>query len=197
MAVNPQPIDPGQTPLDADEAAQLVPRHITTQGALDEWEQVNIQSAVQWLSRQRATDVLTENFCRQLHRRMFNRTWRWAGHFRQSDKNIGCAWPQVPMRLRQLLDNTSWLLREGKEPIDHAAARFHHQLVLIHPFPNGNGRHSRLMTDCLLRQHGAHAFSWGGGHNLIAAGDVRGRYIEALRAGDAGDMAPLIAFVRS
>lgn len=188
---------PGQTPLDPDEAAQLIPRHIATQGALDEWEQTNILQAVQWLARQKRTEVLTEDFCRQLHQRMFNRTWRWAGRFRQSDKNIGCAWPQVPVRLRQLLDNTAWQLREGTQHIDETATRFHHQLVLIHPFPNGNGRHARLMTDALLRQHGAAAFSWGEGRNLVAAGDARQRYLHGLRAADAGDLGPLMAFVRS
>jgi Fic-DOC domain mobile mystery protein B len=138
---------PGQTPLDADEAAQLIPCHIATQNALDEWEQVNILRAVQWARRKKAPTVLTEDFCRELHRRMFDRTWRWAGQFRQSDKNIGCAWPQVATRLRQLLDNTRYQMDENVFALDEAAARFHHQLVLVHPFPNGNGRHSRLMTE--------------------------------------------------
>ncbi|UUZ62470.1 mobile mystery protein B [Polaromonas sp. P1-6] len=127
--------EPGQTPLDADEVAQLIPRHITTQGALNEWEQVNILQAQRWLTRARITQVLTEDFCRTLHRRMFNRTWRWAGTFRQSDKNIGCDWTQVSMQLRQLLDNTQYWLEEGIFPVDEAAARFHHQLVLVHGFP--------------------------------------------------------------
>jgi Fic-DOC domain mobile mystery protein B len=186
----------GQTPLDADEAAQLLPRHITTQGALDEWEQANILRAVQWAAKQRAPDVLTEHFCRDLHRRMFDRTWRWAGHFRQSDKNIGCTWTQVPTRLKQLLGNMSHQLREKVFSIEEAAARFHHQLVLVHPFPNGNGRHSRLMTDCLLKQHSVLPFSWGVRQHETAAGETRRRYIEALQAADAGDVAPLMAFVR-
>jgi len=188
--------EPGQTPLDADEAAQLIPRHITTQGALDEWEQANILRAAEWAGKKRKLDVLTEDFCRDLHRRMFNRTWKWAGQFRQSDKNIGCPWTQVPMRLRQLLDNTSFQLGEKVFPLDEAATRFHHQLVLVHPFPNGNGRHSRLMTDCLLKQQGSEPFSWGQ-RNLVAAGKTRKRYIEALRAADAGDIRPLMAFVRA
>jgi Fic-DOC domain mobile mystery protein B len=188
---------PGQTPLDADEAAQLIPRHIATQNALDEWEQANILRAVQWARRQKAPTVLTEDFCRELHRRMFDRTWRWAGQFRQSDKNIGCAWPQVATRLRQLLDNTRYQMDENVFALDEAAARFHHQLVLVHPFPNGNGRHSRLMTDCLMRQNATPLFSWGSAQNLADAGAIRQRYIAALRAADAGDIAPLVAFVRS
>lgn len=186
----------GQTPLDPDEAAQLIPRHITTQGALDEWEQANILRAVQWAARKGKLDVLTEGYCRELHRRMLDRTWRWAGRFRQSDKNIGCPWKEVPMRLHQLLGNTSFQLAQKVFPLDEAAARFHHQLVLVHPFPNGNGRHSRLMTDCLLKQQGGRPFTWGQ-QNFVAAGELRQRYIDALRAADGGDIGLLMDFVRS
>lgn len=193
--------EPGQTPLDPDEAAQLIPTHLTTQGDLDEWEQTNILQARGWLDgqlrRRRRPEVLTEAFCRDLHRRMFDQTWRWAGQFRTSDKNIGCPWQQVSMRLRQLLDNTTFQLSvEPPLPLDGTAARFHHALVLVHPFPNGNGRHARLMTDALLRSRGTEAFSWGS-RNLVGAGEARTRYIDALRAADQGDIAPLLAFVRS
>jgi Fic-DOC domain mobile mystery protein B len=187
----------GQTPLDLDEAGGLIPRHITTQGALDEWEQTNILRAVQWQAKQRQPSVLTERYCRALHKHMFDRTWRWAGQFRQSDKNIGCPWPQVPLRLRQLLDNTHYGLAEQVLPLHEAAVRFHHQLVLIHPFPNGNGRHSRLMTDALLREKGAAPFSWGSRQNLAAQGETRQRYIQALQAADGGDLAALMRFVES
>lgn len=195
VALNPEQV-PGQTPLDPDEAAQLIPSHLTTQRDLDEWEQTNILQAQQWLLRQRQPKVLTEAFCRELHRRMFDQTWRWAGQFRASDKNIGCPWQQVPMRLRQLLDNTAYQLDGAAHPLDEAAARFHHALVLVHPFPNGNGRHARLMTDALLRLRGATPFSWGA-RNLVATGEARAPYIAALRAADNGDMGPLLAFVRS
>ena len=188
---------PGQTPIDDDERAQLIPRHITTQDALDEWEQSNILRAVQWLARQRHPDVLSESFCRALHKQIFDRTWRWSGQFRRSDKNIGCDWRQIPPRLKQLLDNHAYLLAASAMPIDELAARFHHQLVLLHPFPNGNGRHARQMTDCVLRAQGHPAFSWGGGQPIGAPGEIRRRYITALQAADAGDVALLMAFVRS
>lgn len=191
--------EPGQTPLDPDEAAQLIPTHLSTQADLDEWEQTNILQARVWLDRQlrRKPAVLTEAFCRDLHRRMFGATWRWAGRFRNSDKNIGCSWHQVPTRLHQLLDNTSYQLGlEPTPPLDGIAVRFHHALVLVHPFPNGNGRHARLMTDALLRWHGVAPFSWGG-RDLVTAGHARKNYIDALRAADLGDFEPLLAFVRS
>jgi len=188
---------PGQTPLDPDESAQLIPTHLTTQRDLDEWEQTNILQAQTWLRRLRQPKVLTEAFCRELHRRMFDQTWQWAGQFRTSDKNIGCPWQQAPMRLHQLLNNTDYQLNaEHPPPLDEAAGRFHHALVLVHPFPNGNGRHARLMTDALLRSRGAEPFSWGS-RNRVAAGEARTRYIDALRAADNGDMGPLLAFVRS
>ena len=187
----------GQTPLDPDEASQLVPSHLVTQAALNEWEQANILQAVQWLARARAGEVLTEGFCRELHRRMFGRTWKWAGTFRLSNKNIGCDWTEVPVRLRQLLDNARFWLDEKVYPVDVAAARFHHQLVLVHPFPNGNGRHARLMTDRWLRQCGTKPFSWGDGADLVAQSTARDRYLAALRAADNGDCEPLLAFLRS
>ncbi len=187
----------GQTPLDADEAAQLIPKHIAVQEALDEWEQANIQRAVEWLGRQRKPAVLTIAFCLALHKRMFDRTWRWAGKFRQSDKNIGCEWTQVPTRLQQLLDNTAYQLANKVLPIDEATTRFHHQLVFIHPFANGNGRHARLMTDCLRKREGVAAFTWGKGRAVDEVGDVRKRYIDALRAADHGDVQPLVSFATS
>lgn len=187
----------GQTPIDADELAQLIPRHITTQSQLNEWEQANIVAAFQWLKRARHAPVLTETFCRELHKRMLGKTWRWAGTFRQSDKNIGCDWRQIPARLRQLLDNTRLWVDEQVFPLEEAAVRFHHQLVLVHAFPNGNGRHARLMTDALLRDAGGRPFSWGSGVDLVRGGDARSSYLEALRAADRGDFAKLMAFVRS
>jgi Fic-DOC domain mobile mystery protein B len=189
-------LKPGQTPLDLDEAAGLKPKHIGTQGELDEWEAANIIKAMRWLGRQKKLDVLDEHFCRQLHIKMFSDTWIWAGTFRKSDKNIGCDWTKISVNLRQLLDNTSYWLEHDVFPAEEVAVRFHHQLVSLHPFPNGNGRHSRLMADCLLRQQGLAPFSWGSA-NLIAASEVRTLYIHALRAADINDYGPLQAFVRS
>lgn len=186
-------LKPGQTPLDPDEVAGLKPRHIATQGELDEWEAQNILKASRWIARQKKLDVLNDHFCRELHVKMFDDTWKWAGTFRKSDKNIGYDWTQIAVSLRQLLDNMSYWLEHNVFPPEEVAVRFHHRLVWLHAFPNGNGR---LMTDCLLRQCGLAAFSWGRG-NLVTANEVRQRYIQALRAADANDYAPLLAFVRS
>ena len=187
----------GQTPLDPDEKEGLIPGYIETKGALNDWEQENILQAAKWLRRAKVPDVLSEGFCRDLHRRMFNKTWRWAGTFRKSDKNIGCDWTVVSVKLNQLLGNARYWVDNGSFPTDELAARFHHGLVWIHPFPNGNGRHARMMTDALLKQLGLPAFSWGSGANLITASAVRARYLAALRAADKDAFAELLAFVRS
>jgi Fic-DOC domain mobile mystery protein B len=187
----------GQTPLDPDEKAGLIPGHIETKGALNDWEQENILQTTRWLRRAKITEVLTESFCRDLHRRMFNKTWKWAGTFRMSDKNIGCDWPLVAVKLKQLLGNAQYWVENDTFPADELAARFHHALVFIHPFPNGNGRHSRMMADALLKQLGRPVFSWGSGANLIIANEVRARYLAALRAADKNDFTVLLTFVRS
>lgn len=187
----------GQTPLDPDEKAGLIPAFIETKGALNDWEQENILQATRWLQRVKAPVVLSEGFCRDLHRKMFNKTWKWAGKFRQSDKNIGCDWTLVAVKLNQLLGNAQYWVENESFPPDELAARFHHALVWIHPFPNGNGRHSRMMADALLKQLGQKAFSWGSGANLISANEVRAQYLAALRAADKNDFTDLLAFVRS
>ncbi|UXZ96635.1 mobile mystery protein B [Pseudomonas phytophila] len=189
-------LKPGQTPLDADESAGLKPKHISTQGELDEWEAENLLSATRWLNGQKKLDVLNEKFCRNLHKRMFGDTWIWAGTFRKTEKNIGCDPIQIAIQLNQLLGNvTYWIEKETFEP-DEIAARFHRELVWIHPFPNGNGRHARCMADALLKQCGHPEFSWGS-KNLVSASEVRGRYIQSLRDADAGNYALLTEFVRS
>ena len=187
----------GRTPLDPNENNGLIPEHLTTKGELNDWEQENILRAVRWLKRKRSPDVLSEEFCRTLHSKMFDLTWSWAGTFRKSDKNIGCDWRQVGVRLAQLLGNTRWWVDNATFAPDEIAARFHRDLVWIHPFPNGNGRHSRMMADALLRSLGQPAFTWGSRDTLMAANDVRDQYLAVLKAADRGDYRLLLAFVRS
>ena len=189
---------PGATPLDPDEAAGLVPSHITTQADLNAWEQANILQAVRWVARQKKRDLLTEGFVRDLHRRMFDQTWKWAGTFRQSNKNIGVDWTQVAVKLRNLLDNTRFQIDHKVFEPDELVVRFHHQLVWVYAFPNGNGRHARLMADVLAQQLGRPRMTWGGADvELVSMGTVRDRYLKALREADQGQWSALIAFARS
>lgn len=189
---------PGATPLDLDEAAGLVPTHITTQSDLNAWEQVNIAQGDRWATRQKKRDLLDEGFIRDLHQKMFDKTWQWAGTFRKSNKNIGVDWTQVSVKLRNLLDNTRYQIENHVFDVDEIAVRFHHQLVWIHAFPNGNGRHARLMADLLAIRLERPRLSWGGGQAAItSAGVLRDRYLIGLRAADQGQLADLIEFARS
>jgi len=164
---------------------------------LDAWEQANISLAMDWLRNRRSKGrVLNQGFLAELHRRMFSNTWRWAGNFRRTAKNIGIAPDQIPEAVVNLVTDTKYWIDHGTYPVDEIATRFHHRLVAIHPFPNGNGRHARLLTDLLLDLLGGSRFTWGSG-NLNHDGDAKSRYLNALRAADGGSIAELVAFVRS
>lgn len=186
----------GATPLDPDESAGLLPGHIATREQLDEWEAENILEGQRWAAgAAKRRDILDDAFLRELHRRMFGRTWKWAGTYRSTEKKIGVAPARIAEEVRQLQENTRAQIAARVARIDEVAARFHHWLVWIHPFANGNGRHARLLTDLLLAANGAEPFTWGRG-DLEHAGEARERYLAALRAADARDFAPLLAFVR-
>ncbi len=187
----------GQTPLDPDEADDLIPGHIGTRVELNEWEQANIAEAMVWLGRrQLSRTVLTLEFLRALHQRMFGKTWRWAGRFRSTARTIGLPASQIPEALANLIENTRHQIEHHTPGPDDIAIRFHHELVRIHSFANGNGRHARAMTDQLLKQLGQSPFTWGSSM-LDASGKARTAYIAALRQADSGSHDKLRAFVRS
>lgn len=186
----------GATPLDPDELAGLKFKHITTRGQLDHLEQANIQNGLRWLERRKNADILTEHFVRDLHKRLFGEVWSWAGSFRATGKNIGVDPIQISVQLRMLLDDVRYWIENGTyEPVE-IALRFHHRLVYIHLFPNGNGRHARIMADVLLAKTlNKDPIDWAGGHNLQAMNARRQTYIHALRRADHGDYGPLQEFV--
>ena len=187
----------GATPLGPDEKEGLIPSHITTREELNRFEQQNLAEAMQWLETGRVGEILSEGFVRKLHQHMFGKVWKWAGKARTSDKNIGVPKEQVATELHNLLEDTKAQIKHGAYPPDEIAWRFHHRLVWIHPFPNGNGRHARLMTDILLEKLlGRPRFTWGSA-DLISEGGARNRYLQALRAADKGDCSLLASFVRS
>jgi len=189
------PQDDGQTPLTHEELEGLVPSHITLRGELNEVEHANIVSAQSWAYK-RNNKMLSIDFLNDLHKRMFGKVWKWAGQFRASGKNIGVDAYKIQTGLKELIDNTAfWIEHNTYEP-DEIAARFHHKLVFIHPYPNGNGRHSRMAADLLLRSMGKEPFTWGS-KNLTNPGDARAEYIAALRAADGYDYEKLFKFVRS
>ncbi len=184
------------TPLTPEETDGLIPSHVALRGELNELEQHNILAASVWAFGRRR-DPFSEGFALGLHKRMFDQVWRWAGQFRTSDKNIGVDHRTIHVRLRQALDDARYWVAHNTYSNDEIAVRFHHALVFIHPFPNGNGRWSRLMADLLIVLLGGKRFSWGGGGTLRSADETRFAYVAALRAADNHDFAPLNAFARS
>jgi Fic-DOC domain mobile mystery protein B len=189
----------GQTPLDEDEKDGLLINTIATRGELDEFEQQNIEEAVQWtLERSFKPDtIFTEDFVRMVHKRMYANVWKWAGAFRNTNKNIGTDKWQISAELRNLLDDLSYWHQNNVYPPDEIALRFKHRLVSIHCFANGNGRHSRLMADIIIEKiYRKPVFTWGT-TNLYNKSNARLAYLTALRSADKGDYSLLIDFARS
>jgi len=189
----------GQTPLDENEKEGLKIKSITTQEELDEFEQLNIEKAVEWTIRTnlKAEKILTEKFIKDLHKRMYNEVWKWAGEFRRSEKNIGITWTRIGIELKNLLDDTKYWIENNTYSPEEIAIRFKHRLVSIHCFPNGNGRHSRLMADIIIESiFGKEVFSWHQS-NMVKADEKRKEYIKSLREADNGNIKPLIEFAKN
>jgi Fic-DOC domain mobile mystery protein B len=189
----------GQTPLDEEEKEGLLIPSIATRGELDEFEQQNIEQAVQWTFGRsfKPETVFTEDFVRLLHKRMFGEVWAWAGTFRKTNKNIGIDKWQIPIELRCLLDDVRYWHENNTYPPDEIAVRFKNRIVRIHCFANGNGRHSRLIADIIIEKiYKLPVFSWGA-VQLSGEGDARAAYLRAVKAADNGDYSQLLAFSRS
>ncbi|MCB0326950.1 MAG: mobile mystery protein B [Bdellovibrionales bacterium] len=184
----------GATPLDQNEINGLIPSGMTRQSELNELEEANILKAQQWSLTRKSNKYLSVDYLKKLHSKMFDEVWTWAGTFRKTNKNIGVDKSIIQIELKKLLDDTSYWIPQKTYDWIELGARFHHRLVSIHPFPNGNGRHSRLMTDILLLQNNQKRFSWGMG-SLVDEGTLRHTYISALKKADNNDYTPLIDFV--
>jgi Fic-DOC domain mobile mystery protein B len=189
----------GQTPLNEEEREGLVIKSLSTRQELNEFEQQNIEAAIGWLTgRNIAADrILSESFIKDLHYKMFGSVWSWAGTFRRIDKNIGVDWRTIGIELKKLLDDCYYWLSNKTFSEEEIAVRLKHRLVYIHPFSNGNGRHSRLMADIMMEKvFHKPIFSWGG-INLVSADNGRSDYIKALKAADGGDYTLLLDFAES
>ena len=189
----------GQTPLDNDELEGLKINSITTKEELDEFEQLNIEKALEWTIHTRFTSekILTEQFIKSLHKRMYGEVWKWAGTFRKTNKNIGIEWTQIGIHLKSLLEDTKYWIENESYSQEEIAIRFKHRLVSIHCFPNGNGRHSRIMADLIMESiFGKKYFSWH--HSTITKADeTRKKYIAALKEADNQNIMPLLQFAKN
>ena len=192
---------PGNTPIDLDELAELIPT-ISTQQELNELESKNITEAHEWAFSQRrlkVRDPLAEPYVRELHKRMFDQVWKWAGEYRKKEKRPGVLVHQIREELPKLLaDARLWIDQKTYADYDEVAIRLHHRLVWIHPFPNGNGRHARLLADVVAVKLGGTEFSWGS-RTLVEAGPARDEYMRCLRLADDNldNIQPLLKFARS
>jgi Fic-DOC domain mobile mystery protein B len=187
----------GNIPLSPEELADLIP-NLATKQELNEWERENILRAREWAfaDRSAASDLASDGYVRKLHAKMFDQTWKWAGEYRRTEKNLGVPVHQVRERLVSLFGDALYWIQNNTYTTDEIAVRFHHRLVLIHPFPNGNGRHARLIADLIAMKLGRPAFTWGSA-NLVKPSEARMAYLHAIRAADNGDIQPLVRFARS
>ena len=187
--------DDMSTPLSADEKEGLKLDWITLRSELNEVEAGNIARAHIWLFSCKSTDIYSDTFLRTLHKKMFDQVWSWAGKYRTTEKNIGAAPGQIPIKLMQLFHDVTFWIENKIYDSREIAVRFHHRLVQIHPFPNGNGRVSRLMADLIFHKLEGKSLYWGN-TDLAHISDTRNKYIAALRKADAGDYTELIAFTK-
>ena len=188
--------DDNSTPLTAEEKDGLKLKWITLRSELNEAEARNIAQAQIWLMSNKNKEFCSDTFLRELHKKMFGDVWKWAGTYRNSERNIGVAPFQIPIKLMQLFDDVKFWIENKTYSNREIAVRLHHKLVQIHPFPNGNGRVSRLMADLVLEKLEGSKLYWGN-TNLVNVSNVRNSYIAALRRADAGDYADLIEFTKS
>ncbi len=189
----------GQTPLNEGEKDGLRIPSITTREELDEFEQLNIERAIQWTfgKKIQTEQLFSEKFIKELHKRMYGDVWKWAGTFRTSEKNLGVKNYLIAIELKQLLDDAIFWKENSIYNPEELAIRFKHRLVSIHCFANGNGRHSRLMADLIMEKlYSNKFFSWVSS-NLVKATETRSNYIQAVRKADNNDIEPLILFAKS
>lgn len=185
--------DDNSTPLTEEEKQQLKAKWITNRTELNELETKGIADAEIWLLKNKK-DILNETFIKNLHKKMFGDIWKWAGTFRTTERNVGVAPYEIQPKLKILLDDVRFWIDNRTFSPKEIAIRFHHRLVQIHPFPNGNGRISRLMADLLMKQFSLPVLDWGSG-NMTEISELRKKYISALQDADNGDYSSLLNFI--
>lgn len=189
----------GQTPLSEEEKEGLLIKSITTHQELDEFEQMNIERAIEWtlIKKFKMEYVLSEKFIKELHYKMFNNVWEWAGKFRLSEKNLGVKFHRIGTELKQLNDDCAFWVKNQTFSEEEIAIRYKHRIVYIHCFPNGNGRHSRLMADIIISHlFNKNVFTWSSA-SLVNGGEQRTTYLNAIKEADKHDIKPLIDFAKS
>lgn len=191
---------PGATPLSEEDLRGLKLASISNQGELNEAEAQNILRGQEWALRSRTSTLsgmLNDDYLIRLHKQMFGDVWKWAGKTRERETNIGVAPHTIRTHLRSLYEEVGGWLEFSVYPPDELAIRLHYRVVTIHPFPNGNGRHARMLAHMVMVRHfRLNPLSWGG--SALRDQNVnRKAYIDALAAADNRNFAPLLTFARA
>lgn len=182
----------GQTVLSAGERRGLNFDHVSSISELNQLEQMNINKGLLWLEGVNEP-ILTDSFMRKLHKKLFGEVWKWAGEYRKSEKNIGIEPWKVPTELNKLCKDAGYWIENKTYEWPEIIARFHHKLVYIHPFPNGNGRFSRIITNYLCLKNGQPIPHW---HAKLPPVEKRKLYINALRKADMKNFEALINYFK-
>ena len=165
---------------------------------INQAELVGIVGATDWAKRARLNPKEVK-FWQRLHEQMFGQVWDWAGEWRQHEPNIGVPPHDIHPKMKSLQDDLAvWLFDECDMTALELIARFHHRLVYIHPFSNGNGRWGRLMTDVLAnRELGIPSITWAAGGDDLRNRESKERkkYVAAVKAGDKGEIEPLMNYL--
>jgi Fic-DOC domain mobile mystery protein B len=188
----------GDIELSPEEMDLLIPAHISNRKQLDQAEQYNIEEAIQWLFSLRKLDaekLFSVEFQDLLHKKMFADVWKWAGKQRSKETNIGIKPRHISVERKKLNEDALFWFENNTWDPTEMALRFHHRLVQIHCYPNGNGRHARIIADIILeRLYKKEQLIWAQ-TDLINESEGRRAYITALKAADKGDYSLLLKCV--
>jgi Fic-DOC domain mobile mystery protein B len=184
----------GATPISPEEFDDLIPKYITTRDELNAAEFENIGEAqIKYYLAKRKFQFSVSSLYR-IHQDMFKNVWRWAGKKRTTNKNIGIDKSQIDAQMKVIIDDLKLWIEQQIDNIE-ISAQFHHRLVYIHPFNNGNGRWARFIINLFLIEQ-MNSYLNFPENELLHSTSIRKRYIEALTQADMLDFQLLIVFHR-
>jgi len=137
-------------------------------------------------------NTISEKLIRSIHQIVVQETEKeQAGKYRDANVFIMGAkhTPPDAFEISRLMNNLIIWLKQNNKKIStvELAALFHHKLVQIHPFLDGNGRTARLIMNLILMKD-AYPLT------IILKND-RKKYYGVLAKADAGDYTPLVNFI--
>jgi Fic-DOC domain mobile mystery protein B len=182
---------PGETPI--DDISGLKRKDVRNRRQLAVAEAENVRKViVKYLAGKpnRKMAPFDVSWSLKLHKEMFGEVWNWAGQLRQVDLNIGVAWNQVAVALKDLFDDLAFWKDHWPDLIEQSAY-LHHRAVRIHPFLNGNGRWARMLANIWLALHD-HPITFWPEQTIGTVSTIRDEYLDAIRSADEGHMDALL-----